>query len=71
MMSSVLHHLVVPAMKQEERQRILELLLEDDIVSCSLDLEKVAQKTAGFVLGDLSALVEFARKNLYCRGTNG
>lgn len=58
-------------MKQEDRRRILELLLNDDTVSLSLDLDKVAEKAAGFVLGDLAALVEFARKNLYSRDTDG
>ncbi|XP_022656270.1 peroxisome assembly factor 2-like isoform X1 [Varroa destructor] len=70
-MCSVLHHLVVPPMRQEDRQRVLELLLADDAVSISLDIEEVAEKTAGFVLGDLLAVVDFARKNMYRRETHG
>ncbi|OQR75301.1 peroxisome assembly factor 2-like [Tropilaelaps mercedesae] len=70
-MSAVLHHLVVPPIKQDDRQYILELLFADDMLSSSLDLKAVAQKTSGFVLGDLCALVDFARKNLYRRETQG
>lgn len=70
-MSLVVHHFAIPPMNKNDRKRVLETIVEHERIQASVDFGKVAEKTAGFVLGDLAALIEFAQKNLYNRELEG
>ncbi|XP_070180023.1 peroxisomal ATPase PEX6-like [Littorina saxatilis] len=62
-----LHELKVESPSELERGDILQGLLESENVSADISISHTAQRTAGFVLGDLIALVQRAKREAYSK----
>ncbi|CAL1290211.1 unnamed protein product [Larinioides sclopetarius] len=76
LVSSFLHTVQMDAPTEEERSLLLQDLLTVCDVGSDVSTRFLAQRTAGFVLGDLCALVNQAIRNTYSRirkfvNTNG
>lgn len=65
--SLFLHHVAIPYPNEEARVEILDALLCASPKSSSVDVSYLGQRTAGFALGDLSALVAQGTKEAYAR----
>ncbi|CAN8004679.1 unnamed protein product, partial [Ixodes hexagonus] len=65
--SLFLHHVAIPYPGEEARVEILDALLSASPKSSSVDVSYLGQRTAGFALGDLSALVAQGTKEAYTR----
>lgn len=65
--SLFLHHVAIPYPTEEARVEILDALLCTSPKSSSVDVSYLGQRTAGFTLGDLSALVAQGTKEAYAR----
>ncbi|KAL8590343.1 hypothetical protein ACOMHN_006459 [Nucella lapillus] len=62
-----LHELNMEAPTESERGEILQGLLESEDVSADVSISHIAQRTAGFVLGDIIVLVQRAKREAYSK----
>ncbi|XP_069117699.1 peroxisomal ATPase PEX6-like [Argopecten irradians] len=62
---SFLHEIQIEAPNEEERSEILDGLLQNVNYSGDLSGQYLAQRTAGFVLGDMTALISHAKQDAY------
>ncbi|XP_076463713.1 peroxisomal ATPase PEX6-like [Babylonia areolata] len=62
-----LHELHMEAPTEQERGEILQGLLESENVSADVSVGHIAQRTAGFVLGDLIVLMQRAKREAYSK----
>ncbi|XP_005103774.1 peroxisome assembly factor 2 [Aplysia californica] len=67
MVPCFLHEVNIETPTEKERGEIIQGLLESYAVSPDLSISHLAQRTAGFVLGDLIALVLQAKRHNYQR----
>ena len=64
---SLLHHIAIASMSDEERFATLKWLLEESSLEFSTPLEDLARRMHGFRLGDLNAVISIATRYLNLR----
>ncbi|XP_052272085.1 peroxisome assembly factor 2-like isoform X1 [Dreissena polymorpha] len=70
MQECFLHHLKIEVPTEHERGDIVGALIQNVNHSANICLSYIAQRTAGFVLGDLAALVAHAKREAFKRIVN-
>ncbi|ESP02286.1 hypothetical protein LOTGIDRAFT_138655 [Lottia gigantea] len=65
MQETFLHDIEMEGPNETNRFDILEALVDDEPLAADLSIKHIAQRTAGFVLGDLVCLVAHARREAY------
>ncbi|XP_073700499.1 peroxisomal ATPase PEX6 [Garra rufa] len=66
-MAAFVHQLAIESLSEEQRRAMLSSLSEDLMLGKDVNLGKIAKQTAGFVLGDLCALLTNAGKAAHRR----
>ncbi|XP_050407711.2 peroxisomal ATPase PEX6 [Patella vulgata] len=65
-----LHDIIMEGPSESDRFDIIEALVDDEPIEADLSIKHLAQRTAGFVLGDLVCLVAHARREAYSSTLN-
>ncbi|XP_067272420.1 peroxisomal ATPase PEX6 [Pseudorasbora parva] len=66
-MAAFVHQVAIESLSEEQRRTMLSCLSEDLLLGKDVHLGKIAKQTAGFVLGDLCALLTNAGKAAHRR----
>ncbi|XP_016112261.1 peroxisome assembly factor 2 [Sinocyclocheilus grahami] len=66
-MAAFVHQVALESLSEEQRRTMLSSLSEDLLLGKDVNLGKIAKQTAGFVLGDLCALLTSAGKAAHRR----
>ncbi|KAL1250824.1 hypothetical protein QQF64_018620 [Cirrhinus molitorella] len=66
-MTAFVHQVAIESLSEEQRRMMLSSLSEDLMLGKDVNLGKIAKQTAGFVLGDLCALLTNAGKAAHRR----
>ncbi|XP_071080015.1 peroxisomal ATPase PEX6-like [Haliotis cracherodii] len=67
MQEAFLHDIKIETPNELERREIVHGLMESEVRSADISLPRIAQRTAGFVLGDLVALAGHAKRQAYVK----